>query len=179
MKKRILAIVMAVVTMLGSSVVAFADTNDDLLAQYYAALAKMTGGKTTNTDDLLAQYYAALAKQGKTAPAQQTKVNEPIEVTDATFQAEVLNSKGITIVDFYADWCGPCQRMKPVMKSIAQKHPEYKIVEVNIDYNDIAASYGVNSIPNFFVFKDGKLKGNFVGSSSEASTLNQIKKLAK
>lgn len=179
MKKRILAIILAVVTTLSGSMVALADTNEELLAQYYAALAKMNGQAPASNEDLLAQYYAALAKQGKSAPKAPATVNKPVVANDDTFEAEVLNAPGIVIVDFYADWCGPCKRMKPVMEKIAKDHPEYKIVEVNVDYNYVASKYGVSSIPNFHVFKDGKHKGNFIGSSSEASTLQKIKQLAK
>ena len=180
--KKILAVVLAVVTTVSCSVFAFADqTNDELLAQYYAALAKMQGNTAEKTnDELLAQYYAALAKTQGAANQKAAKTNgKPVEVDDSNFKEEVLDYNGVVVVDFYADWCGPCQSMVPIMKKIAKEHTEYKIVEVNVDYSYISDFYQVYSIPTFMVFKNGQLKGSFVGSCSEKTMLSKIKKLAK
>ena len=184
MKKRItklLAVVLAVAMISGTSVVALAETNEELLAQYYAALASMQGnnGGTTaqaSNDELLAQYYAALAKQQASGKKQNTN-GKVFYATDATFDSEVTNyTGGLVLVDFYADWCGPCQSMKPILNKIAKDHPEYKIVEMDVDTNYVPDIFGVRSIPYFMIVKDGVVQESFVGSCSEKTMLNHLKK---
>ncbi|MDE5852684.1 MAG: thioredoxin, partial [Oscillospiraceae bacterium] len=81
------------------------------------------------------------------------------------FKEVVLESKIPVLVDFFADWCGPCQMMGPILEEIATELAgKAKIVKINVDDNpDIAADYGVMSIPNMIIFKNGEKKENFVG----------------
>ena len=68
------------------------------------------------------------------------------------------------LLDFYADWCGPCQMLKPTLEEFAQKHPEIKITRVNIDDNEgLAEQYGVSGIPCLVVLKDGQESAREVG----------------
>ena len=87
-----------------------------------------------------------------------------IEATTATFENEVLKSDKPVLVDFNADWCGPCQMLKPTIEQLAEERDDIKIVSVNIDENDdLAYDYDVSSIPCLVVFKDGKEAKRSVG----------------
>jgi len=80
-------------------------------------------------------------------------------VTDADFQSEVLDQKGVTLVDFYADWCGPCQMLLPVIEELATEFEgKAKVVKVNVDNaGDTARKYKIMSIPTLMIIKDGKV----------------------
>ena len=72
-----------------------------------------------------------------------------------------LVNEGIVLVDFYADWCGPCKMLSPIMEELSTS---YKVVKVNVDENDaLAREYGIMSIPAIFIFKDGKVVNQTVG----------------
>ena len=83
---------------------------------------------------------------------------------------------GLTVVDFWAPWCGPCRSQAPILEQFAQKHADkVNVLKVNTDENgDLAASYGIMSIPTIMVFKDGELKTRTVGVQS----LENLEKLA-
>lgn len=91
------------------------------------------------------------------------------KVSDANFEAEVLQASGPVVVDFWAEWCGPCKAMSPLVDELATSMGEkVKVVKVNIDENPNAPTkYGVRGIPTFMVFKDGKLVDTKVGSMSK------------
>jgi thioredoxin 1 len=85
-------------------------------------------------------------------------------VNDQTFATSVLKSPRPVLVDFYADWCGPCRRMGPVVESLSQQHPDIKFVRVNVDDSPATARrYGITSIPTFAVFKNGRVVGATTG----------------
>ena len=87
-------------------------------------------------------------------------------LTKEEFQKRVIDNKEECIVDFYAEWCGPCQMMMPVMEEIAKDHTVYKI---NTDEEgELAMSFGIMSIPCFIVFKDGKEYKRQVGAASKS-----------
>ena len=98
-------------------------------------------------------------------------------VVEADFQKKVLDSQVPVLVDFYADWCGPCQMQAPLLEEIASHSPKAKIVKVNVDENPgLAARYQINSIPNLKVFKSGKVVAQHVGLADKrqlASLLSQ------
>jgi thioredoxin 1 len=78
-------------------------------------------------------------------------------VTESTFETEVLQSEQPVIVDFWAEWCGPCHAVAPVLDKIVEEHPEYKLVKINIDEQPaLAGRYGIQSIPTMIVFKNGE-----------------------
>ena len=81
------------------------------------------------------------------------------DVTDATFENEVLQSDEPVLVDFWAEWCGPCHAVAPVLERIAEEQ-NLKLVKVNIDENqDLALRYGIQSIPNMILFEGGAAEG--------------------
>jgi thioredoxin 1 len=88
------------------------------------------------------------------------------KVTDASFEADVLNSITPVVVDFWAEWCGPCKMIGPSLEEIAKElGPKAKIVKINIDENPGTPSkFGVRGIPTLMVFKDGKLSATKVGA---------------
>jgi len=87
-----------------------------------------------------------------------------IEVTQATFENEVLKSDVPVLADFNAGWCGPCRAMKPMLEELAETNPGFKIVSIDIDAEDeLAEDYDVSSIPCLVVFKDGEEVNRSVG----------------
>jgi thioredoxin 1 len=85
-------------------------------------------------------------------------------VTTANFEERVLKCDRPVLVDFYADWCGPCQKLGPVLDDFADEHPEIRVVKVNVDENrDLVGRYGVNGFPTLLVIRDGKVTGESVG----------------
>jgi thioredoxin 1 len=86
-------------------------------------------------------------------------------VTDASFQAEVLESDLPVVVDFWAAWCGPCRVMSPILEELAAERPDLRVVKGDVDENQlIAARYGVLSMPTFMVFRNGAPVGQLIGS---------------
>jgi thioredoxin 1 len=86
-----------------------------------------------------------------------------------SFSREVLESDIPTLVDFYADWCGPCRALSPTLDELARETPGAKIVKVNVDENpELAARYDVTSIPSLAVFKDGQVTARHLGLASKA-----------
>ncbi|CAN5246341.1 thioredoxin [soil metagenome] len=88
------------------------------------------------------------------------------DVTDATFTDEVLNSEDTIMVDFWAEWCGPCRAVSPILDQIASEHSEkIKIVKLNVDDNpQIAMKYQITSIPAMKVFKGGEVVKTIIGA---------------
>lgn len=92
-----------------------------------------------------------------------------LHLNSENFTKEVLESEKTVLVDFYADWCGPCKMMTPVVEKIAQDlEGQVKVCKINIDEaGNIATQYGVMSIPTFIVFKQGKPTKTTIGVQSE------------
>lgn len=99
-----------------------------------------------------------------------------IEVTKESFETEVLKAEGTVLVDFFADWCGPCKMLSPVIEEIAEEKSEIKVCKVNVDNQpELAMKYGVMSIPTLVVIKNGSEKDKSVGLVSKEEVLELIK----
>ena len=99
-----------------------------------------------------------------------------ISINKNNYEKEVLNSDKKVLLDFYADWCGPCRMVAPVVDEIAKEHPEYKIGKVNVDEQpELASSFGVMSIPTIFVLEGGKVVKKALGARSKTELLEMLK----
>ena len=94
-----------------------------------------------------------------------------VAVTDATFEAEVVNSDVPVIVDFWAEWCGPCKMIGPSLEELSEDYGDkIKIVKVNVDENPVSPSQvGVRGIPAMFMYKGGQVVSNKIGAAPKAS----------
>lgn len=89
-----------------------------------------------------------------------------LEITDANFDSEVINSDKPVLIDFWAVWCGPCKLIAPVVEEISNEYTgKFKVGKMDIDNNpNVAMKYGIRSIPTLLIFKDGKVVDQIVGA---------------
>ncbi len=121
-------------------------------------------------------FFLAGATLAATLPGCSSGVSKAVTLTTANFEDKVLKSKQIVLVDFWAEWCGPCKAMDPVIKELAAEYEGRAVVgKVNIDdYPGVAAKYEIVSIPTLLVFKDGVLKRKIVGMQSHEYLRSQL-----
>jgi thioredoxin 1 len=91
-------------------------------------------------------------------------------VSDASFQADVLESKAPVLVDFWAEWCGPCKMIAPILDEVAGAYQgRIQVAKVNVDDNrDVPAKFGIRGIPTLIMFKDGQIAATKVGALTKA-----------
>ena len=101
-----------------------------------------------------------------------------MRLSSSDFDEEVLKSDIPVLVDFFADWCGPCKMMAPIVEQLATQYTgKLKVGQVNVDDNpDLAGKYGVMSIPTFIIFKNGEIVGTSIGSVSKNTLIEKIQK---
>ena len=99
-----------------------------------------------------------------------------LKVNNQNFEEEVLKSEKTVLVDFYADWCGPCKMLSPIVDQVAEENEDIKVVKVNVDdAQDLAMKYQVMSIPTLVVIKEGKEINRSVGLIDKNQVVNMIK----
>ena len=110
------------------------------------------------------------------ATSNETNIGKVIEVTESTFDEEVLKSDKTVLVDFYADWCGPCKLLSPVVEEVAKENPNLKVVKIDVDANEnLSYEYRTYSIPTLVVIKNGKEVNRSVGVISKSDILELVK----
>ena len=102
------------------------------------------------------------------------------EVTDQEFQATVLDSSTPVLVDFWAEWCGPCKMLAPALDEIATEQAgQVKVAKVNVDANPaLAARFGIQSIPTLLYFAGGEVRDKTIGVTGKRAILSKLEKLA-
>ena len=99
-----------------------------------------------------------------------------IKVNGQNFEEEVIKSEKPVLIDFYADWCGPCKMLSPIIDEIAEENSDIKVVKVNVDDSqDLAMKYQVMSIPTLVVIKNGQEVNRSVGLIDKSQVANLIK----
>lgn len=101
------------------------------------------------------------------------------QFSDATFQSEVLDSAKVTVVDLWAEWCGPCKAMNPVIEDLATHYEGRAVIgKLNVDDNpEVPTQYNVRGIPTFLIFKNGELKEKLVGIQTKQALQAKIESL--
>lgn len=98
-----------------------------------------------------------------------------IQINKNNFENEVMKSKKPVLLDFYADWCGPCRMVSPLVDEIAEENPQYLVGKINVDQEtELAQAFGVASIPTLIVVKDGKIVAQSAGARPKPQILAML-----
>ena len=99
--------------------------------------------------------------------------------TDANFQTEVIGNNQVTVIDLWAEWCGPCRLMTPVVEDLAKEYEGRAVIgKLNVDENpEVPTNYNVRGIPTFLIFKNGELKDKVVGAQTKKYLQDKIEAL--
>ncbi len=108
-------------------------------------------------------------------------MSEPLELTDANFEDQVLKSDKPFLVDFWAEWCGPCRMVGPMVEEISREYGEkLKVGKLNVDQNsETAAKYGIMSIPSLLFFNGGKVVDQVIGALPKKQLVEKVEKIVK
>ncbi|WP_236974907.1 thioredoxin [Membranihabitans maritimus] len=98
------------------------------------------------------------------------------ELTDTNFQEEVLDKEGLTVIDFWAEWCGPCKMISPLIEELAEDYDGKALIgKVNVDHNpDLSIKYGIRSIPTILFVKNGEIVDKLVGATTKQTLAGKV-----
>lgn len=97
------------------------------------------------------------------------------KINTANFEAEILNAGGTALIDFYADWCGPCRMVAPIVAEISEERADVTVGKIDVDESpELAARYGVSSIPTVIAFENGRETGRIIGYRPKQDILNLL-----
>ena len=103
-----------------------------------------------------------------------------IKLTKDNFEQEVLKSEKPVLVDFYADWCGPCQMLSPIVDEVAEERDDIKVGKINVDEQmELAQKYGVMTIPTLLVIKNGEIANKHIGALSKSGVIELLSEQQK
>ena len=125
---------------------------------------------------LISLLLLAVLLVGCSAPSEPDDSTSTIlHITAQNFETEVMASEKTVLLDFYADWCGPCQRMAPIVEEVAQERIDIKVGKVNVDEESaLANQFGIESIPTLVVIQNGKVVQTAVGYRGKAAILSML-----
>jgi len=106
-------------------------------------------------------------------------MGKPVEITDANFEQEVINSNVPVLIDFWAVWCGPCKVIAPVVEEIANDYEgKLKVGKLDVDNNpNTAIKYGIRSIPTLLIFNDGQVSDQLIGALPKMHIVERLEKV--
>lgn len=138
--------------------------------------ANVQENKSNITTSVISSYNANTASGFYTDIVEEEKTGEVFEVTEETFNKEVLNSKKKILIEFYADWCEPCKTLSPILDEVAKENLDLKVVKINVDENpNLASTFGVSYIPLIVVLEDAQEVNHAVGAISKKEILELVK----
>lgn len=99
-----------------------------------------------------------------------------LEFTDAAFKADVLDNEKLTVVDFWAEWCGPCRAIGPIIEDLSKEYAgKIQVGKLNVDHNpEVSINYGITSIPAILFFKNGQMVDKLVGAQPKGNFVKKI-----
>lgn len=149
-----------------------------ILTIVIASIIALNGIEMYETD-----FVTDIEKEISNADEDNVKESETIKhITNEDFEKEVLKSDTIVIVDFWATWCGPCNRLTPILEKIATENNDVKIVKANVDDENVKSlteKYEINAYPTMLIFKNGKEVKRIVGCRDEEQMLEELNSLEK
>jgi len=105
-------------------------------------------------------------------------MNAPVIVNESTFEQEVLKDEKMVVVDFWAEWCGPCKMISPILEEVGSEYPDLmKVAKLDVDSNNaIAAQYGIMSIPALLFFRNGEEIDRVIGAVPKAHLVSRVER---
>ena len=100
------------------------------------------------------------------------------EFTDSNFEESVLKNEGVAVIDFWAEWCGPCRMIAPIIEELSKEYDGKVLIgKLNVDHNaEVATKYGIRSIPTMLIFKNGEVIDKHVGVTTKKNLVDKIEK---